>query len=114
MVKGDYELITQVINNLMVNALKYGLSDTTIKIDLIKEYGRAICSIQNESQRMLAQDIERIWEPFYVVEKSRSKEVGGTGLGLAIVKEVLDKHNSKCKITYENGNFKVQFDLELA
>lgn len=114
MVKGDYELITQVINNLMVNALKYGLSDTTIKIDLIKEHGRAICSIQNESQRMLAQDIERIWEPFYVVEKSRSKEVGGTGLGLAIVKEVLDKHNSKCKITYENGNFKVQFDLELA
>ncbi|PHC46867.1 two-component sensor histidine kinase, partial [Bacillus pseudomycoides] len=49
-------------------------------------------SIQNGINPEVSQDIEKIWEPFYVLEASRNKEISGTGLGLAIVKSILERH----------------------
>lgn len=86
--------IDQVIMNLISNAVKYCINNTTIRItgEIIDDNNYIY--IYNEGNKLTEEELESIWLRFYKIDKSHNRESGGTGLGLAIVKAILDTHNS--------------------
>ena len=82
--------INMVFENLLTNAIKYS-NDKRIEIFLNKENEKIKFRIINGIDK-IEDDMEKIWIPFYVLEKSRDKNFSGTGLGLPIVKEILEKY----------------------
>ncbi len=91
-VNADESNIEIVLNNLISNAIKYN-NDNKIDICLLKDSQEVFLSVSNGSKYINKEDIDNIWKPFYVLEKSRNKDLSGTGLGLSIVKEILEAHN---------------------
>lgn len=89
LIETNERLLQSIIDNLISNALKY-TSGTQIFINLNSVDQKIVFEISNElSDSNL--EVEKIWEPYYVGEKSRSKELSGTGLGLYLVKKIVDK-----------------------
>ena len=80
-----------VFQNLISNAIKYTTNQNII-ITLEERNKSVYFQIKNGINAEQIKDIDKIWEPFYVLESSRSKEHSGTGLGLAIVKSILERH----------------------
>jgi two-component system phosphate regulon sensor histidine kinase PhoR len=97
-VYADWQRISQVMTNLVSNAIKhsYDGSDVIVSFDSGKK--NVTTSIQDEGEGIAPEHLPRIFERFYRVDKSRSREKGGTGLGLAIVKHILDGHNTKPEV----------------
>lgn len=94
---GDKNKLRQVFINLITNAIKYtekGKVEVLIEED--PKYGRII--IRDTGIGIKEEDIQRIFERFYRVDKARSKAAGGTGLGLAIVKHIVEAHGSKIEV----------------
>jgi two-component system, OmpR family, phosphate regulon sensor histidine kinase PhoR len=87
--------IGQVMTNLIVNAIKYGKEKGTVTVSFTIENDFVFVSVKDDGPGIEAKHLNRIFERFYRIEKSRSKDKGGTGLGLAIVKHILEAHNSK-------------------
>ena len=103
-VYADPHRIYQVMVNLVSNAIKYTKkSKTTIKVYFSSEPDGIIVFVQDNGRGIPPEDIERIFERFYRVEKSRSKNKGGTGLGLAIVKHILEAHQTKVDVVSRVG-----------
>ncbi|GIL24523.1 MAG: two-component sensor histidine kinase [Bacteroidota bacterium] len=94
----DWQRITQVVTNLVSNAINYTPEggEVTITFDLGKK--NVTTYITDTGEGIPPQHIGRIFERFYRVDKSRSREKGGTGLGLAIVKHILEGHKSKAEV----------------
>lgn len=101
-INSDEDSIDMVFNNLISNAIKY-TSNNEIEINLFEENERIILSIKNGIDYDMEDDIENIWKPFYVLEKSRSKELSGTGLGLTIVRAILEENNFKYRVEICDG-----------
>lgn len=99
---GDKTRFRQVMINLLQNAVKYS---TEGSIQIIVEENSDDCTImvKDEGVGIQEDDLSRIFERFYRVDKARSRDVGGTGLGLAIVKHILEAHNSKIEVTSKYG-----------
>ncbi|WP_459502970.1 sensor histidine kinase [Bacillus sp. C1] len=87
----DADKMKMVFNNFVSNAVKY-TTNQQIKIVLEERNDYVYFRIENGVDPEISTDIEKIWEPFYVAEASRNKEISGTGLGLAIVKSILERH----------------------
>lgn len=109
-VLGDRDQITQVFHNLMDNAVKYGNQGATVSItakliEYIPDVGGKGISItfQDMGEGIAAEDIPRLTERFYRIDKSRSSDLGGTGLGLAIVKHIVNRHRGRLKIDSTPG-----------
>ncbi|MBC6426581.1 MAG: two-component sensor histidine kinase [Ekhidna sp.] len=114
-VNGDYRRIYQVMINLIINAIKYTKKGGWAKISF-KEIGDKVeISAEDNGRGIPESDLGRIFERFYRVEKSRSREKGGTGLGLSIVKHILERHESEIFVesTYKKGS-KFYFSLKKA
>ena len=90
-VYADVNKMRMVFQNLISNAIKYTANQNII-ITLEDRNKSIYFQIKNGIPTDKIKDIEKIWEPFYVLESSRSKEKSGTGLGLAIVKSILERH----------------------
>ncbi|WP_099191276.1 sensor histidine kinase [Tepidibacter mesophilus] len=88
----DMQKIKMVFNNLISNAIKY-TSNGEINIKLENSKDQVFFSVKNGINGYEEKEINKIWEPFYVMETSRSKQLSGTGLGLSIVKGILNKHD---------------------
>ena len=99
---GDSILIEQAILNILNNAIKYS---KTNKIDITtrKEENNVVISIKDYGIGIPQEDLQRIFEHFYRVDKARSRDLGGTGLGLAIVKNIVKLHNGKINVISDNG-----------
>ena len=114
-VRGDYRRIYQVMMNLVSNAIKYTRKSGKVRIKFKEVNGKVRTTVQDNGRGIPKEHVNRIFERFYRVEKSRSREKGGTGLGLSIVKHILDGHNSEI---FVESKFKVgskfYFDLEKA
>ena len=97
-VYADWQRISQVVTNLVSNAIKHSHdgAEVTVSFDVGKK--NVTTSIQDEGEGIAPEHLPRIFERFYRVDKSRSREKGGTGLGLAIVKHILDGHNTKPEV----------------
>ena len=114
-VRADYRRIYQVMMNLVSNAIKYTRNGGSAKIKF-KIFDKKIrVTVQDNGRGIPKEHLSRIFERFYRVEKSRSREKGGTGLGLSIVKHILEGHNSEIFVEskYKAGS-KFYFDLEKA
>jgi len=87
----NFQLLEQAVVNLIDNAIKYSKEGSTIKLEVnsSKEITIKVC---DEGQGIPKEDLERIFERFYRVDKARSRKLGGTGLGLAIVKHIVQAH----------------------
>lgn len=101
-INSDEDSIDMVFNNLISNAIKY-TSNNEIEINLFEENERIMLSIKNGIDYDMEDDIENIWKPFYVLEKSRSKELSGTGLGLTIVRAILEENNFRYRVEICDG-----------
>ncbi len=95
-VRGDYRRIYQVMLNLISNAIKYTKKGGEAKIKFEDAPNDKIrITVSDNGRGIPESDISRIFERFYRVDKSRSREKGGTGLGLSIVKHILESHDSE-------------------
>jgi two-component system phosphate regulon sensor histidine kinase PhoR len=98
LVKADPQRITQVLTNLVENAIKYGNDGGKVQVSFEEEKKQFIVQVRDNGPGIPPEHLNRIFERFYRVDKSRSKERGGTGLGLAIVKHILNAHKSKITV----------------
>lgn len=115
-VKGDIEKIEQVLINLIVNSIKYGKPNGTTIVG-VENYNdtKFIIKIIDNGEGIEKEHISRLFERFYRVDQSRSREQGGSGLGLSIVKHIVEAHdeNILLKSTYGEGS-EFSFTLEKA
>ncbi|RAI85926.1 sensor histidine kinase [Algoriphagus yeomjeoni] len=101
--KGDRQKIYRVCQNLIFNAMKYNHNGGEVQV-LLKTHKNTIqVDITDDGPGIPPEDLKRIFERFYRVEKSRNKKEGGTGLGLAIVKHILEGHKSKISVSSTVG-----------
>ncbi len=102
-VVADKAGIERVITNILTNAIKYTHENGEIKIYVGFVYNDAYIKVIDTGIGIPEEDIEKVFERFYRVDKARTREMGGTGLGLSIAKEILEKNNSKINIKSELG-----------
>ncbi|MBT8300096.1 MAG: sensor histidine kinase [Maribacter sp.] len=103
-VHADRDKIQQVLSNLIVNSIKYGQEDGTTEVsveNLIKN--KVIVRITDNGEGILEEHIPRLFERFYRVDKSGSRDEGGSGLGLSIVKHIIEAHNEKIYVESAEG-----------
>ena len=111
-VYADYNRIRQVLINLIINAIKYGKENGVVSVMLTQTTKNLKVSIKDNGNGIEPEHLTRIFERFYRIEKSRSKQEGGTGLGLAIVKHIIEKHGSKINVKSKIGEG-TQFTFKL-
>ncbi|AUD21085.1 sensor histidine kinase [Bacillus cereus group sp. BC251] len=109
-VYADVNKMRMVFQNLISNAIKY-TSNQNIKITLEDRNESVYFQIQNGMNAEHMKDIDKIWEPFYVLESSRSKDHSGTGLGLAIVKSILERHSFDYGVFTIGGEIRFYINL---
>ncbi len=104
-VPGDADQLTQVFQNLIENAIKYGASGgkVTVVIHPPGDDARIRIDVIDRGEGIGARHLPRLTERFYRVDDHRSREKGGTGLGLAIVKHILNRHRGRLEMTSERG-----------
>ena len=100
-ISGNYDSIYSLIFNLVDNAIKYNKTNGKITIKLQEVSNNVVLSVKDTGIGIPKEDLDRIFERFYRVDKSRSKDSGGTGLGLAIVKHSLIVNNATIKVESE-------------
>jgi two-component system phosphate regulon sensor histidine kinase PhoR len=95
-VQADEERIQQVITNLIMNSLKYGVERgiTEVAIEPLEE-DKILVRISDNGEGIDKEHLPRLFERFYRVEKTRNRKLGGSGLGLSIVKHIIDAHQEK-------------------
>jgi two-component system phosphate regulon sensor histidine kinase PhoR len=115
-VMADQEKIQQVVTNLVVNSIKYGKKGGTTEVgieDLTKD--KIIVRITDNGEGIEKQNISRLFERFYRVDKSGARSEGGSGLGLAIVKHIIEGHDEKIYVESQIGvGSEFSFTLEKA
>ena len=102
-VQADRDRLSQILVNLVDNAVKYTPKGGHVRFLAAEEPGHVRLTIQDTGQGIPASELPRITERFYRVDKARSREEGGTGLGLAIVKHLVQLHGGTLQIDSEYG-----------
>ncbi|MCE7795818.1 ATP-binding protein [Sphingobium sufflavum] len=98
-IRGDQAQLSQLIHNLVSNALKYGRAGTPVVVTLLRDGPDMIrLTVADEGDGIAPEHLPRLTERFYRVDASRSKAAGGTGLGLAIVKHIVERHRGRLQI----------------
>ena len=102
MVYADEERIQQVLTNLIVNSLKYGVERgvTEVSLEVLKE-DKILVRIADNGEGIDEEHLPRLFERFYRVDKTRNRNQGGSGLGLAIVKHIIEVHGEKIFVESE-------------
>ncbi len=113
-VTADPDSITQVLYNLLDNAVKFAQPDSAITVALRKENGKAYVSVKNRGETIPADDLPLIFDRFHKSDRSRSLDRDGVGLGLYLVKSILDAHNEDIAVTSADGLTEFVFTLTLA
>jgi len=111
--RGDGDSITQVVYNLIDNAIKFSLHGGMISLELWKRGQRAYVSIENHGETIPEDELPHIFDRFHKADKSRSADREGVGLGLYLVKTILDNHNEDIFVTSSNGITKFLFTLTI-
>lgn len=102
-VKADKDGIERVVLNILTNSIKYTPESGKIKIYVGFVYNDAYIKVIDNGIGIPEEDLNRIFERFYRVDKARTRQMGGTGLGLSIAKEILDQNNSSIDIKSKVG-----------
>jgi two-component system sensor histidine kinase VicK len=91
----DTDKMTQVLDNIISNAIKYSPEGGTIRLKAERERHHILISIQDQGLGIPYDKLEKVFERFYRADKARTRKLGGTGLGLAISKELVEAHHGK-------------------
>ena len=102
-VNGVYRLVHEIIYNLCNNAVKYNKDGGSVTVSVEPDPGGAVLSVSDTGIGIPKEDINRVFERFYRVDKSRSRSVGGTGLGLSIVKHAAEYMGASVSLKSETG-----------
>ncbi len=111
-VNGDETRLRQVVGNLVRNALVHTPQNTSIQIAVSTADSVGRISVADHGPGLVAEDMNRIFEPFYRADPSRSRDSGGSGLGLSIVSAVVAAHGGRVKVT-ETAGGGATFEVEL-
>lgn len=103
-VTGVRQVIEEIAYNLCDNAIKYNRPGGVVDMAVSQRGGHVLLSVSDTGIGIPQKDLDRIFERFYRVDKSRSRQIGGTGLGLSIVKHGASLHNAKIEISSELGS----------
>ena len=98
MIYADRKRIMEVLNNLVGNGIKYGKKRGHVKIGFYDLHETILIEVSDNGIGMDKNDLPRVFERFYRVDKSRSREQGGTGLGLSIVKHIIEAHDQTINV----------------
>ncbi len=112
MIIGREEMISELVINLTDNAIRYNRPGGYVHVNVLKKDGKACLVVDDNGIGIPKEQHDRIFERFYRVDKSRSRETGGTGLGLAIVKHIVMLHNASITVDSAPGigtSFTVEF-----
>ena len=114
LVRGDNDMITQVIYNLLENAAKFARTGTALYLGIsVAADGKAYVTVRNLGDTIPADELPKLFERFHKSDKSRSEDKDGVGLGLYIVKTILEQHKERIQVTSENGVTTFRFSLSL-
>jgi len=102
-INGDRAQLSQVIHNLVGNALKYGRKGAPVTIGLQSDGPLVRLSVTDEGEGIAPEHLPRLTERFYRIDSGRSRAMGGTGLGLAIVKHIVERHRGRLEIVSKLG-----------
>lgn len=94
----DRDLLQELVGNLVQNAIQYSNAGGYVLVKVSHENGKTVLAVEDNGIGIPADQQERIFERFYRVDKSRSRESGGTGLGLAIVKHIAEIHQAEISV----------------
>jgi len=99
----DEERILQVLTNLLVNSLKYGVDGGRTEVSLVKSDNKILIKVSDNGIGISSKHLPRLFERFYRVDATRSRKRGGSGLGLSIVKHIIEAHNENIYVESEFG-----------
>lgn len=102
---GDYDLLGQVVYNLVENAVKFVNEGGEIRFAFRRENGKVFCSVRNTGEGIPAEEMPHIFERFYKSDKSRSRDKSGLGLGLYLVRCILTLHQGEIAVRSVQGEF---------
>lgn len=103
MVISNRSMLIELIDNLCQNAIRYNVPCGRVEVEIGKKGNKALLTVTDTGIGIPPEEQSRIFERFYRVDKSRSRETGGTGLGLAIVKHIVEIHDGQINLTSEVG-----------
>jgi signal transduction histidine kinase len=113
LVRGEEDSFTQVVYNLLDNAVKFANKGSTISISLWKQEGKAYVSVENQGETIATEELPFIFDRFHKMDKSRGLNRDGVGLGLSIVKTILNNHNEDISVTSRDGLTRFVFSVRL-
>ncbi|MBZ9686111.1 HAMP domain-containing histidine kinase [Clostridium estertheticum] len=105
--------VARVFENLLINAIRYSIKPSDIRVILTVDNGFSLVSIKNKCEEISEDNLSKIFDRFYRVEQSRSSDTGGSGLGLAIAKSMVELQQGFIEAKYEDGyiSFNVKFKI---
>lgn len=118
-VEVDTDKLTQVIDNIISNALKYSPDGGNIRFGILMQEGFLKIMISDDGMGIPKENVERIFDRFYRVDRARARSMGGTGLGLAIAREMIEAHGGTIWAESEEGRgttifFTLPYELDEA
>ena len=108
---GDGEKLARCFENLIKNAINYSYENTTIYVNIEKREDKVNIKFKNKCEKIPKYKLDKIFEQFYRVDKSRTTKTGGAGLGLAITKEIINLHGGDIKV--KNDDEYIEFEINL-
>ena len=108
---GDFDMITQVIYNLLENAVKFARTGSTLYLGVAERDGRARVVVRNVGETIPPEELPLLFDRFHKSDKSRNEDKDGVGLGLYIVKTILEQHKETIHAASENGVTTFSFSL---
>ena len=102
-VTGDREMLKELMENLIQNAIRYNREGGFVQVTVKESAGKAVLMVEDNGIGIPKDAQDRVFERFYRVDKSRSRETGGTGLGLAIVKHIAMLHDADITLDSDLG-----------
>ena len=110
---GSDILIYRMLYNLVENAIKYNRENGSVTVSAIRKKNEVVLTVSDTGNGIDEAFREQIFEPFFRVDKSRSRELGGVGLGLAMVREVVRVHDGTIKV-YTNKHLGTTFEVKMS
>ena len=109
---GDVYTVEEVFNNYLSNALNHVSNENIIGVSIVHEEDVVRVSVFNSGEQIPDEDIEKIWDKFYKVDKARTREYGGSGVGLSIVKASMEILGQKYGVLNRDNGVEFWFELD--
>ena len=101
-VTGSYVLLYRAVYNLVENAIKYNRPNGSVTVSVKEKNGQAMILVKDTGIGISPENQKKIFDPFFRVDKSRSRAMGGAGLGLALVDSIAREHGGSVKVLESN------------